>query len=143
MFFVPTVSSVSKQNISQIIHPRFGHVSIARLKQMARKGLMEGLQKITSDLEEAFPVYLLAKETKITRGPTTDVLKFAPGFMLQMDFASFNVENIRGFTSTSVDICSATSYHFGFKYRRKCPPFDILKFLVTTLMNYDMNFALI
>ena len=32
----------------------------------------------------------------------------SPGFMLQIDFAFFNVESIRGFTSTFVAICSAT-----------------------------------
>ena len=60
-----------------------------------------------------------------------------------MDFASSNVEIIRGFTSTFVAICSDTSYPFGFKSRSKLPPLDILKFPVTTLSNYDMKVALI
>ena len=42
--FVPTVCSLSKQNPSQIIHQRFGHVSTDRIKRMAMKGLMESLQ---------------------------------------------------------------------------------------------------
>ena len=63
--------------------------------------------------------------------------------MLQMDFAFFNVESIRGFTSTFVDICSATSYPFGFPSRSKRPPLDILKFLVTTLRNQDKKVAFI
>ena len=41
--FVATVCSLSKQYISQIIHWCFGHVSITRVKRMARKGLMEGI----------------------------------------------------------------------------------------------------
>ena len=63
--------------------------------------------------------------------------------MLQMDFAFFNVESIRGFTSTFVAVCSATSYPFGFPSRSKRPPLDILKFLVTTLRNQDKKVAFI
>ena len=63
--------------------------------------------------------------------------------MLQMDFEFFNVESIRGFTSTFVTILPATSYSFGFPYIRKPPPLDTLKFLVTTLRNQDKKVALI
>ena len=66
-----------------------------------------------------------------------------PGFILQMDFAFFNVESIRGFISTFVAICSATSYLFGFPSRSKRPPLDILKFLVTKLRNQDKKVAFI
>ena len=71
---------------------------------MERKGLMEGIPENLPELEDPCPIYLLTKATKISRGPTTDVSKFAPGFMLQMDFEFFNVESIRGFTSTFVAI---------------------------------------
>ena len=47
---VTAVCGISKQTpsrqqktLSQLIHQRFGHVSITRLKQMARKGLLGGL----------------------------------------------------------------------------------------------------
>ena len=40
---VPTVCSLSKQNLSHIIHQCFFNVSITRIKQMSIKGLMEGL----------------------------------------------------------------------------------------------------
>ena len=105
---VRTVCGLSKQTLSQLIHQRFFHVSITRLKRMARKVLMEGLTENLPELEEPCPICLLNKAAKISRGPTTDVSKFDPGFMLQMDFAFFNVESIRGFTSTFVAICSAT-----------------------------------
>ena len=85
----------------------------------------------------------MKKATKIPRITTTDVSEFARGFMLQMNFAFFNIERIRGFTSTFVAIYYSTSYPFGFPYRRKHPPLDILKFLVTTLRNQDKKFALI
>ena len=39
---VPTVYLQSKIYLSQLIHQRFGHVFIARIKGVARKGLMEG-----------------------------------------------------------------------------------------------------
>ena len=58
---------------------------------MSRKGLLEGLPENLSELEEPCTICLLNKATKIPRGPTTDVLKFSPGFMLQMDFSFFDV----------------------------------------------------
>ena len=63
--------------------------------------------------------------------------------MLHMDFLLFNVEIICGFTLTFVDICSATSYPFGFLSRRKCLPLEILNFLVATLSNKDKKFAFV
>ena len=63
--------------------------------------------------------------------------------MLQMDFAFFTVESIRGFHSNVVDICSTTSHPFGFPPRRKRSPLDILIFLVTTLSNQDEKVAFI
>ena len=82
---VPIVCDLSKQNLSQIIHQNFGHVSIYRLKRTARKVIMEAPPENLPDFEEHCPISLLAMSTKITRGPNTDVLYFAPGFMLQMD----------------------------------------------------------
>ena len=60
-----------------------------------------------------------------------------------MYFEFFNVESIRWFTSIFGAICSVTSYPFGFTSRSKCPPLDILKFLVTTLRNQDKTFAFV
>ena len=79
---VPTVCGLSKQNLSRLIHQRFGHISITRLKRMARKGLMSGLPENLPELEEPCPICILTKANKISRGPTTNVSKFAPGFML-------------------------------------------------------------
>ena len=79
---------------------------------MERKVFMEGLPENIPELEQPCPICLLTKATKISRGPTTDVLKFSPGFMLHVDFAFFSVESIRGFTLAFVAICSATSYPF-------------------------------
>ena len=63
--------------------------------------------------------------------------------MPHMDFAFFNVESIWVFNSTFVAICFATSHPFGFPSRNNYPPFEILKFLVFTLINYDNKVALI
>ena len=60
-----------------------------------------------------------------------------------MDISFFNAESIRGFTSTFLTICSATSYPFGLTYISKCPPLDILKFLVTKSKNQDKKVAFI
>ena len=110
---------------------------------MAIKGLMKGLPKNLSDLEEPCPICLLSKTTKITICLTIDISKFAPGFMLQINFAFFNVEIIRAFNSTFVAICSSNSHPFGFLSRRKLPYLEILKFLVTTLRNQDKKVAFI
>ena len=110
---------------------------------MARKVLMEVLPTSIPDLKEPYRIFILTKETKISRGPTIDVLEFTPGFMTQMDFASFNVESIYGFTSTFVDICSTTSNPFGFSSKRKCLPLDILKYIFTTLRKQDKKVSFI
>ena len=104
---------------------------------------MEVIPEILTYLEVTCPICLLTKPDKTPRVPTTDVSKLAPGFMLWMGFSFFNVESIYGFTSDFVASCSANSYPFGFTPSRKFPPFYILKFLVTTLMNQDNKAALI
>ena len=48
---------------------------------------MEGLPENPPDLEELCQICILTKATKIIKGPTTDVLKVSPGFMLHMDVA--------------------------------------------------------
>ena len=89
---------------------------------------MEGIPEKNPELKESCPIYIITKANKIPIGLTTDVSKFAPGFMLQTNFAFSNVENIRGFTSTFVAIFSAVLYPFGFTSRSKRPLLDILKF---------------
>ena len=104
---------------------------------MAIKGLMKILPANLPDLEETFPICQLTKATKFPRGPTTYISKLAPGFMLHMYFVFFNVEIIRGFTSTFVGICSYTSHLLGFSSRSKLSPLDVLKFIVNTLWNQE------
>ena len=94
-------------------------------------------------LEDPCSIFVLTKETKITRGPTINVSNPPPGFMIQMDFLFFNVESIRGFTSTFVDIYSANSYPFGFESTSKRPPLGILKILVTILRDKYKKFSFI
>ena len=104
---------------------------------------MKGLQANIPDLEEPWPICLLTKVTKINRDPTTDISKFAPGFMLQMAFVFFIVEIIRGFTSTFVALCFDNSFPFGYTSRNKCSTLDILKLLVTTLRKQYKKFAFV
>ena len=110
---------------------------------MTRKGLMKSIPKIYLTWNSAAPIFLLTKETRIPRGPTIGVSKSTPGFMLQTDFVFFNVESIRGFTPTFVNIYSSTSHPFGFLSIIKCTPLDVLQLLVTALMNKDDMVALI
>ena len=85
----------------------------------------------------------MTKVIKITRVPTIGVSKCSPGFMIQMNFSSFNIEIIGGFTSNILALCFDTSYPSGFPYRSKRPHLDILKFLVTTLSNQDNKVAFV
>ena len=110
---------------------------------MERKGLLGGIPKNLPELEYTCSICILTKSTKITIVPTTDVSNPPPGFMLQMEFAFFNVESIHVFISTFVAICSDTSHPFGLPSRSKRPPLDILKFIVTTLRNQDKKVAFI
>ena len=75
---------------------------------MAIKGLMEVHPENIPELEEPCHICFLREASKLSRGPTTDVSKFDPGFMIQMDFAFFVAESIRGFTSDFVAIYSST-----------------------------------
>ena len=70
-------------------------------------------------------------------------IKIFPWVHTSNGFFVFGVEIIREFTLTFVDICYDTSYPFGFTYRNKNPPLEILKFLVTTLRNQDKKVALV
>ena len=81
---------------------------------MARKGIMKDLPTNLPNLEYTCHIFILTKVDKILRGKTIDFPKFDPGFMFQINFAFFNVENIRGFTSTFVAIYYATSQPFEF-----------------------------
>ena len=104
---------------------------------------MEGLAENLPYFEKPCPIFLLTKATKIPRGTTIDVSKFAPGFILQMGFLLFNIESICVFTTNFLYICSATSYTFEFPSRIKLPLLDILKFLVTIFRNQDKKVAFI
>ena len=52
-------------------------------------------------------------------------------------FHFFNVEIIRGFTSTFVATCSDNSHPFAFTSRIKRPPPEIIKFLVNKFRDQD------
>ena len=86
------------------------------------------------DMEEPLPIWILTKAEKFPEIQPLMSKTPPPGFTIQMDFAIFNVESIRGFTSNFLAICSATSNPFGFTSRTERPNHYILKFLVTTLM---------
>ena len=98
---------------------------------------MKGAPKNLPDLEDPCLICILTRATKIPKVPTINVLKSPPRFMIQMDFAFFNVESIHGFTSTFVTICSATLCLFGFTSIIKRLPLDILKLPATIFKNKD------
>ena len=116
-----TVYGLSTQNILQLVHTSFGNFPIKRLRRMAKKGLAERINTNITDLEEPFTCFLLTKATILSRGNTVDISNFSFQFMLQIDFYFFNIESIRGFNSNFIEICSSTSYTFGFPSRIKSP----------------------
>ena len=125
------------KNLSRNIHQCFGNVSNARLKQMSRKGLMEVPQTISLTWNIPYLFFSYPEQLKLPEFQPLTSQIFPSGFMLQMDFPFFGVESIGGYTSTFLDICSATSYLFGFPSRIKRSPIDILKFLITAFRNQD------
>ena len=82
----PNCLCTIKTKLSQLIYQRFGRIYNSRLKRISRKVIMEVLPKILPDLGKPCYICLLNKATKINRVTTPDVSKFAPGFMLRMDF---------------------------------------------------------
>ena len=67
--FVPNVCALPKQNLYQLIHQNFGHVSITRLKLMAIKGSWKVSQKISPnwkipDLPVSGPMQLKLPEVQ-------------------------------------------------------------------------------
>ena len=86
---------------------------------MERKGLTKSILKNIPDLEEPLPIFIFTRATRIPRGLTIDVRKSSPEFMIQMNFAFFNVESIHVFTSNFGAICYANSHPFGFPPRSK------------------------
>ena len=99
---------------------------------------MEGLPENLPKMEEPRPICLLTNATNTPRGLTTDFLNLPLGscFRLILRFSLLKA-------SVVVDICFATSYHFGFSSINKCPPLDKLKYVVTTLRNQDNKLAFI
>ena len=85
----------------------------------------------------------MAKATEIPIGPTIDVSKLPPGFMIQLGFVFFNVEIIHGFILTFVDIYYDILYPFGFTSIIKLTPIEILKNIVTSLKNQFKKIAFI
>ena len=64
-----------------------------------RKGSWSVFPK-KSYLEETYPILILTKSTKITRGTTIDVSNISPGFIIQTDSLFFDVEIIHVFNSS-------------------------------------------
>ena len=61
---------------------------------MGKRKLIEGLPVNIPELDQPCAICLLTKATKNPCGPSIDVSTFVPGFILQLDFAFFNVASI-------------------------------------------------
>ena len=56
-----------------------------------------------------------------------------PGTLLHMDFTFINEISIRGFTAYVSVTCGTSGMSFLFPTRNKCPPLDIINFVVLTI----------
>ena len=109
---------------------------------MAKEGIMKGLLTHLPNLEENCPFWIWTEVTEITRGPTIDVSKFSPCFMIQMEF-NFSILKL------SVDLTQLLWLNDKLHaiYLFLCPEenntFWKFKWLATTLSNQDKKFAVI
>ena len=108
---------------------------------MAKKGLKKGSVRKSTWIRRTLPYLSLDCDNKNENTPKNYLSNPPPGSMLQMYFIFFNAESIHVFSYTFVDICSATSYPFGFISRSKWKLLYTLKPLVNTLKNQDNKFV--
>ena len=102
-----------------------------------KKSTHEGSHNNYSWLLRTWTIFLLDEATGNSIGPTIDVSKLSPGFILHFDFLFFNVDSIDWFNLTFVAIWSDTLYLFGFTSIIKLMPLDIIIFLFNALRNQD------
>ena len=79
--------------------------------------------------------YFYSKITIFPKGKTIDTTNLRPGELLRMDFESYNVDYIRGFTSMITLVCVKTTTVCIIHTASKQSPIGIILFMLTTLNN--------
>ena len=73
--------------------------------------------------------------TTTKKGKTVNTSKLQPGELFHMDFAFYNVNSIRGFTSMLTLVCSKTRMLWVYPTAPKIASVRIIRFILTTIMN--------
>ena len=115
---------------------------LSRGPHSSRKIPMESITQNIPELEEPFTIYLLTNATRIPIYSTTDVSRFAPSFLLQMDFffkcwkhPCIYVDFCGYIICYLIPLCISTQKQMSNSWHAK--------FLVTTFSNQDKKVAFI
>jgi len=128
---------------SMLTHLKFGCRNMQNIIHMQKHLSLTHLpSKLTKLLHEC-PICTKCNLPRLNRNPPVSLANLRPGQMLQMDFAFFNVQSVRGFTSYMSCDCVLTKYSFRFCTRRKRAPVDIIRWILLTLRKQkkEVNFV--
>ena len=73
--------------------------------------------------------------TNFPKGTTFDTTNIQKGQVIHLDFASYDVTSIRGFTSILTIVCTNTRIIWVFNNVSKISPVFIIRLILTTLLN--------
>jgi len=126
-----------------ITHLKFGCRNMKNIIHMAKHKSIDKLPTHLHEFNHSCPICLKCKFTKIPRNPPLPTNMLKPGQMLQLDFAFFNQQSIRGFTSYLSCDCVHTKYSFRFCTRSKRAPIDVIRWIIETLrkQNKTVNYV--
>lgn len=118
---------------SVLTHLKFGFRNMKNILHMKKHSSLKNLPSKLQELPFACPICVKCNQPRLRRNPPLPINMLRPGQMLQMDFAFFNVQSVRGFTSYLSCDCVLTKYSFRFCTRRKRSPVDIIRWILLTL----------
>ena len=120
----------------ELIHRLLLHPYESVMKLMCHNQTLYVLPKhCTNKIQKSCTIYYTAKMTTISKVTTVDTSNIQPGELVHMDFSSYNVTSICGFTSIIAVFCAKTRMIWIFQTAPKRAPVRIICFILTTLMN--------
>jgi hypothetical protein len=125
-----------------LLHQRFAHCSDDVLDTMCRKQTVQGLPKRPPPRYDFYcAICSLGKMTREIKGKTCDTAALAPGALLHMDFAFWDVVSHRGFTAMLTIIDANTRTLWLFCTSSKKPPIHIVRWFFTKLRREQRTLA--
>ena len=139
----PSPSPIHTSLQSVLVHLKFGCRNLKNIIHMQKNHSLTHLPSKLKELSHACPICTKCNLPRLNRNPPVSLATLRPGQMLQMDFAFFNVQSVRGFTSYISCDCVLTKYSFRFCTRRKRAPVDIIRWILLTLRKQkkEVNFV--